>query len=55
MISVNEGRTGGVGAQDVRRDSAAGIKGDGKEVRLEAGVVVGGLIEDMEDGRDGNN
>jgi hypothetical protein len=52
---VNDGGAGGTGPQDVRRDSAAGTRGDGYEVRLEATVVVGGLVDDIEDGRDGKS
>lgn len=35
--------------------SAAGARGDGKDVLLDWVVVVGGDIETTDDGRDGNN
>lgn len=55
VASGNDGGGGGAGPHDVRRDSAAGTRGEGYDVRLDAGVVTGGLIDDIDDGRDGNN
>lgn len=55
MFSVNVGGGGGVGPQDVRRDWAAGTRGDGYEVLLDAAVVTGGLIDDNDDGLDGKS
>jgi hypothetical protein len=35
--------------------SAAGVNGEGREVRLDCADVVGGEIDAIEDGRDGNS
>lgn len=51
----NAGSGGGAGPHDIRRKLAAGIKGDGCEVRPEAAPVTVGLADDMDDGRDGKS
>lgn len=55
VASENGSGGGGAGPHDVRRDSDAGTRGDGCEVRLDAAAVAGGLIEETDDGRDGNS
>lgn len=53
MSSANEG---GAGARGMRYDgSAAGVRGDGRDVRRDCAVVLGGVIETTDDGRDGNS
>lgn len=53
---VSSANEGGAGARGMRYEgSAAGARGDGKDVLLDCVVVVGGDMETNDDGRDGNN
>ena len=53
MSSANEG---GAGARGMRYDgSAAGVSGEGRDVLRDCAVVLGGVTEATEDGRDGNS
>lgn len=53
MSSANEG---GAGARGMRYDgSAAGARGDGKDVLRDCAVVLGGVLDTTEDGRDGKS
>ena len=53
MSSANEG---GAGARGIRYvGSAAGVSGGGRDVLRECAVVIGGEIDTIEDGRDGNS
>jgi hypothetical protein len=56
VSSAKDGKAGSAGARGMRYDgSAAGARGDGKEVLREWVVLIGGDIDATEDGRDGNN
>jgi hypothetical protein len=53
---VSSANDGGAGARGMRYDgSAAGVRGDGRDVLREWAVVIGGEIDTTEDGRDGNS
>ena len=53
---VSSGNEGGAGARGARYDgSTVGTKGDGKDVRLERGVLSGGVTDTTEPGRDGKS
>lgn len=51
----NGGGGGDAGLQITGRGSRAGVRRDGYEVRLEAVVVAGGLIDDTVEGLDGKS
>lgn len=57
MVSANVRGGGDVGPSDVRRDCAAGSRGDGCDVRRkELPVVTGvGVSDEKDDGRDGKS
>jgi hypothetical protein len=53
---VSSANEGGAGARGIRYDgSAAGVRGDGKDVFFEWPVVLGGVIDATEDDRDGKS
>jgi hypothetical protein len=56
LYEVSSAKDGGAGARGMRYDgSAAGARGDGKDVLREWVVEMGGDIDATEDGRDGNS